>query len=85
MEAAGGTLNKPTTPDPTAATPQPVPNPVKERPMTAQDRKEFKSYLRSCTDKQVQGVYDKERAAGRSTYAEMAQDEAERREIQLHD
>lgn len=51
--------------------------------MTAQDRAEFKLYLKQCTDRQVQGVYDKEKEAGREDYAELARDEAERRGIDL--
>lgn len=47
--------------------------------MTAKDRREFKEYLRNCTDNQVYGVLEKERAAGRHEYAELAQDELERR------
>lgn len=47
--------------------------------MTAQDRSEFKEYLRHCTDNQVHGVLEKEQAAGRSDYAELAQAELERR------
>lgn len=47
--------------------------------MTAQDRREFIDYLHNCTDSQVQGVLEKETAAGRSDYAELAQAEKERR------
>lgn len=49
--------------------------------MTTQDREEFKQYLRQCTDRQVEGVLEKENAAGRDDYASLARDEAERREI----
>jgi hypothetical protein len=51
--------------------------------MNAQDRQEFIAYLRNCTNNQVQGVYDKEKAAGRKDYAELALQEAERRGIEL--
>lgn len=51
--------------------------------MTAKDRAEFKSYLRACTDRQVRGVYEKEKAAGRSDYAQLAELEAARRNIDL--
>lgn len=51
--------------------------------MTPRDRKEFKGYLHNCTDSQVQGVYDKEMAADRDEYAELAIDEADRRGIEL--
>ncbi len=47
--------------------------------MTSQDRREFKEYLRNCTDNQVFGVLEKEKAAGRQDYADLAQDELERR------
>ncbi len=51
--------------------------------MTARDMQEFRGYLKNCTDAQVQGVYDKEKAAGRDDYAELAVAEAERRGIEL--
>lgn len=47
--------------------------------MTTTDRREFKAYLHNCTDAQVQGVLEKEKSAGRDDYAELAQDEMERR------
>jgi hypothetical protein len=49
--------------------------------MSAQDRREFKDYLRNCTDNQVHGVLDKEKSAGRAEYADLAQDELERRRL----
>lgn len=49
--------------------------------ITAQDIKEFEEYLRQCTDAQVQGVYEKERAAKRRKYTELALLEANRRGI----
>jgi hypothetical protein len=52
--------------------------------ITAQDMREFRAYLRICTDRQVQGVYEKERDAGREAYAELARAEAERRGIELY-
>lgn len=51
--------------------------------MTAQDMREFRGYLKQCSNAQVQGVYDKEKAAGRMDYAELAIAEAERRKIDL--
>ena len=51
--------------------------------MTGQEQQEFLQYLRQCTDRQVQGVYDKEKEAGRDDYAELAVQEAERRGIDL--
>jgi hypothetical protein len=47
--------------------------------MSAQDRREFKDYLRNCTANQVYGVRDKEKSAGRADYAELAEDELNRR------
>jgi hypothetical protein len=51
--------------------------------MTHQDAREFRAYLRACTDNQVRGVYEKERAAGRDDYAALAKTEAARRGIDL--
>lgn len=51
--------------------------------MTKSERADFRGYLRQCTDRQVQGVYDKERAAGREEETELAEAEAERRGITL--
>ena len=45
-------------------------------PSTDKDRHEFRQYLRQCTNAQVQGVYEKELAAGRHEYAELAESEA---------
>lgn len=47
--------------------------------MTKKDREEFVAYLRACTDRQVYGVLEKERAAGRRAYVELAKAELERR------
>lgn len=51
--------------------------------MTAQDMREFRDYLKQCSDAQVQGVYNKEAIAGRDDYAELAVAEAERRGLEL--
>lgn len=51
--------------------------------MTEQDRQEFLAYLRACTDSQVRGVYEKELAANRKDYAQLAQREANERGIVL--
>lgn len=51
--------------------------------VTGDDIAEFAGYLRTCTDRQVQGVYDKEHRAGRSAYAELAVMEARRRGIEI--
>jgi hypothetical protein len=51
--------------------------------ISAEDIRDFRGYLRNCSDAQVQGVYDKEKEAGRMAYAELAIAEAERRGISL--
>ena len=51
--------------------------------LSAKDIREFRGYLRSATDRQVQGIYDKEKSAGRDDYAELAVAEAESRGIDL--
>lgn len=56
---------------------------MSEQPLTASDIREFSGYLHNCSDQQVQGVYDKEKAAGRLAYAELAVREATRRGIPL--
>ena len=50
---------------------------------SAKDLREFRGFLRNATDRQVQGIYDKESRAGRDDYAELAVEEAERRGIEL--
>lgn len=50
--------------------------------MTNQDRNEFISFLRACTDKQVYGVLEKEEQAGRDDYAQLARDELQRRNLE---
>jgi hypothetical protein len=50
---------------------------------SAQDIREFKGFLRQASDRQVQGIYDKESRAGRDEYAELTVEEAERRGIDL--
>ena len=49
--------------------------------MTKRDREEFKGYLANCTDRQVYGVYEKEKAAGRKAYANLALEEMRKRGI----
>ena len=51
--------------------------------MDANDAREFKAYLRNCTNNQVIAVYEKERAAHRRDYAALAEAEAERRKLIL--
>lgn len=50
--------------------------------MNKTDREDFKQYLRQCTDLQVRGVLEKETKAGRDDYAELAQNELERRGLE---
>lgn len=52
-------------------------------PMTPTERENFNLYLRQCSDAQVQGVYEKEKAAGRQEEQLMAIEEAKRRGIPL--
>lgn len=51
--------------------------------MTATERRDFAAYLRQCTDRQVAGVYEKEKAAGRDEETHLAELEAARRNIVL--
>lgn len=51
--------------------------------MNQDDRDDFVQYLKACTDNQVRGVFEKEKAAGRDDYAELAKHEAELRGISL--
>src|SRR6187455_1968333 len=50
---------------------------------SAEDLREFRGFLRNATDRQVQGIYDKEHGAGREAYADLAVEEADRRGIDL--
>lgn len=52
-------------------------------PPTAKDLREFREFLRNATDRQLQGIYDKEYAAGRDEYVVLTEAEAERRSVQL--
>jgi hypothetical protein len=52
--------------------------------MTEQEQDEFRGYLENCTNNQVQGVYDKEKAAGRREEMALAVAEAKRRGIELN-
>jgi hypothetical protein len=51
--------------------------------ITAKDIREFNGYLAACTDRQVQGVYEKESAAGREEYVALVEAEARARGIVL--
>ena len=52
-------------------------------PLSAQDIREFSGYLRNCTDNQVRGCYEKEKAAGRDGYVALCEAEAARRGVDL--
>lgn len=52
--------------------------------MTRQDKQEFRGYLQNCTDRQVYGVLQKEKDAGREDYADLARDELFRRNLSEH-
>ena len=51
--------------------------------ISASDIREFRGFLRNATDRQIQGIYDKEKRAGRDEYAELAIAEALRRGLVL--
>lgn len=51
--------------------------------VSAQDIREFRGFLQGASDSQVQGIYEKERRAGRDEYAELAVAEAGHRGINL--
>lgn len=51
--------------------------------MNDRERADFERYLRACTDRQVSGVYWKERYAKRYSYSRLAKDEAARRGIRI--
>jgi hypothetical protein len=53
---------------------------VSKRPRRSErERREFEAYLRACTDEQVQGVLEKERAAKRQNYVRLAKSELDYR------
>ena len=49
--------------------------------LTKADKEDFQLYLRNCTDAQVWGVYEKERAARRVGYMRLAEEELKRRNL----
>ncbi|MEX3983919.1 hypothetical protein AB4Y45_33580 [Paraburkholderia sp. EG287A] len=49
--------------------------------VTAQDKREFKAYLEGCTDNQVRGVLEKEKAAHRTAYVTLAKAEMAARNL----
>lgn len=52
--------------------------------MNADDIRDFNGFLRNCTDAQIRGVYEKEKAADRDDYVALVEAEAARRGIDLH-
>lgn len=51
--------------------------------MNAREIRDFNAYLANCTDSQVRGVFEKERAAGREAEAELARAAAAARGVYL--
>jgi hypothetical protein len=51
--------------------------------ISGDDAREFRAYLHTLTDRQVQGCFEKERDANRHAYVELVRAEAERRNITL--
>ena len=51
--------------------------------MTEKEINDFNLFLKACTDRQVRGVYEKERDAGRTDFQHLAELEAARRGIEL--
>jgi hypothetical protein len=49
--------------------------------LSASDKREFIAYLKVCTDRQVEGVFEKESEAGRNAYADLAKQELRNRGI----
>lgn len=47
--------------------------------MTKKDKTEFNAYLKNCTDRQLEGVLEKERSAGRTEYVALTKQEMELR------
>jgi len=56
---------------------------MSEDAISGKDIREFRLYLKQCTDRQVEGVFEREKAAGRETYMELARAEAEHRGITI--
>lgn len=53
---------------------------IETQTLSADDVLEFSEYLRNCTDKQLEGVLEKELDAGRVVYAALAKQALERRQ-----
>ena len=53
--------------------------------LSARDIREFNGFLRNASDRQVQGIFEKEQEAGRDAYVELAREEAARRGIFLEE
>lgn len=50
---------------------------------TQGERADFKAFCRNASDQQLRAIYDKETAAGRIIYADIAQAEAARRGVDI--
>lgn len=53
--------------------------------VSARDIWEFAAFVRGVSDRQLHGVYEKEKRAGRDEYVEVTRDEAVRRGVDLDD
>jgi hypothetical protein len=53
--------------------------------MTGYDREVFRTFLRTCTNREVLMVLAAERRADRNVYARMARNEAQRRGLSVGD
>jgi hypothetical protein len=58
-----------------------LPDSPQSSAITAKDIREFNGYLRNCTDKQVRGVFEKEKLAARWGYVELAKQELLKRNL----
>lgn len=56
---------------------------MSEQVLTAQNIRSFSAFLDNASDKQLQGIYDRERAAGRAAYVELVKNEARSRGVDL--
>lgn len=56
---------------------------IQHSTISGRDIREFRGFLRDATDRQIQGIYEKEKRAGRDEYVELTVAEAESRGIDL--
>lgn len=52
--------------------------------MTKRDADEFRAFCLSATDRQLQGIYEKEKLAGRTGYVQIALTVAHERAVSIH-